>query len=266
MKTEDILLVEESADNRINLVRDRLFWQAWNRSAFLFHTYIKKYQVHKRFVQKVSQEVAWLGFPKIALAEIEKIAKSNNWHFEQKTSDHIVIDGLPMTNGYEKWWTGIVAKKAPEIEPIEPKKRKGNNLFPAYRVAYDLCLHIHRATEKISKEYRYELGARIKNYSIEAMEILHLANTVKSDVNEYIGNCSKVIHKLRICLRVLKDLCQISVKQWGFLNMQIDNLLNLLRAEFCNINIRIAKASHAQSSNPLPPAKQESIIFQEKFS
>jgi len=24
-----------SAENRINLVRDRLFWQAWNRSAFL---------------------------------------------------------------------------------------------------------------------------------------------------------------------------------------------------------------------------------------
>jgi len=29
MKTENILLVEESGENRINLVRDRLFWQAW---------------------------------------------------------------------------------------------------------------------------------------------------------------------------------------------------------------------------------------------
>jgi len=265
MKTEDILSVEESADNRINLVRDRLFWQAWNRSAFLFHTYIKKYQVHKRFVQKVSQEVAWLGFPKMALAEIEKTAKANNWHFEQRTPDHITIDGLPMTNGYEKWWAGIVVKKTPEIEPVEPYKQKGNNLYPSYRIAYDLCLHIHRATAKMSKEYRYELGARIRNYSTDAMEILHLANAVKSDANEYTKNCSKAIHKLRIGLRVLKDLHQISVKQWGFLNIQTENVLNLLRAEFCNANPRIAKASHSQSSNPLPPAMQESIQFQEKF-
>jgi len=36
MKTENILAVEESGENRMNLVRDRLFWQAWNKSAFLF--------------------------------------------------------------------------------------------------------------------------------------------------------------------------------------------------------------------------------------
>ncbi len=46
MKTENILTIEESGENRINLVRDRLFWQAWNRSAFLFASHIKNYQVH----------------------------------------------------------------------------------------------------------------------------------------------------------------------------------------------------------------------------
>jgi len=77
MKTENILTIEEAAVNRINLVRDRLFWQAWNKSAFLFYSYIEKYQVHKRFVQKVSQDVAWLGFPKSALKKIEDIVKEN---------------------------------------------------------------------------------------------------------------------------------------------------------------------------------------------
>ncbi|MDR0515797.1 MAG: hypothetical protein LBH25_01985 [Fibromonadaceae bacterium] len=74
MKTEDILSIEESGDSRINLVRDRLFWQAWNRSAFLFTAHIKSYHVHKRFVQKVSQEVAWLGFPSSALPAIQAVA------------------------------------------------------------------------------------------------------------------------------------------------------------------------------------------------
>jgi hypothetical protein len=99
VKTEEILGIEESGENRINLVRDRLFWQAWNRSAFLFVTHFRKYQVHKRFVQKVSQEVAWLGFPKTALADIEKIAEGKGWVFERKNDDHIIISGVPAANG-----------------------------------------------------------------------------------------------------------------------------------------------------------------------
>jgi len=102
MKTEDILSIEESGENRINLVRDRLFWQAWNRSAFLFVNNIKKYQVHKRFVQKVSQEVAWLGFPKTALNGIEKIARAKGWSFERISGDHIIIGGVPPT-----WFIGL---------------------------------------------------------------------------------------------------------------------------------------------------------------
>jgi len=89
MKTEDILTIEEASENRINLVRDRLFWQAWNRSAFLFVTHIKKYQVHKRFIQKVSQDVAWLGFPKNALEKIEQLVKEKGWSFEQRGADQI---------------------------------------------------------------------------------------------------------------------------------------------------------------------------------
>jgi len=101
MKTENILTIEESGENRINLVRDRLFWQAWNKSAFLFSVHIKSYQVHKRFVQKVSQEVAWLGFPSSALSTIQEIATSKNFGFEQKSADHIIISAVPQTTGYE---------------------------------------------------------------------------------------------------------------------------------------------------------------------
>ncbi|MDR3001556.1 MAG: hypothetical protein LBU89_09855 [Fibromonadaceae bacterium] len=169
MKTEDILTIEESSENRINLVRDRLFWQAWNRSAFLFISHIKKYQVHKRFIHKVSQEVAWLGFPKSVLAEIEKIAKEKGWSYEQVSADHVTIDGIPQTIGYEDWWAGIVKKKPKPAEPNFPfAKTTKNTLLAAGKTAYDLCLHIHRATVKMPKEFRYELGARVRNYTNRA--------------------------------------------------------------------------------------------------
>ncbi len=258
MKTEDILTIEESGENRINLVRDRLFWQAWNRSAFLFATHIKNYQVHKRFVQKVSQEVAWLGFPKNALAEIEKIAKSKGWAFEQKSIDHIIISGVSQTTGYEEWWAGIVKKKPPPAEPDFPLiKNSKDSLLPAYKTAYDLCLHIHRATVKMPREFRYELGARVRDRAADIVENLHLmANNVQTKFE--LADCAAKVHKLRIDIRLLKDLLQIGIKQWGFLNSQIENLLNLLRAEFCNANPRIAGATQKQSSGTLTTGQPES--------
>jgi len=124
MKTENILSIEESSENRINLVRDRLFWQAWNKSAFLFSVHIKSYLVHKRFVQKVSQDVAWLGFPSSALAAIQKIATDKGFGFEQKSTDHIIINAVPQTTGYEEWWAGIVKKKPKPAEFSIKRTRK----------------------------------------------------------------------------------------------------------------------------------------------
>ena len=260
MKTEEILGIEESAENRINLVRDRLFWQAWNRSAFLFVVHIRKYQVHKRFVQKVSQEVAWLGFPKTALADIERIATGKGWVFEQKSADHIIISGVPAANGYEKWWAGIVkpagsgAGSAKSVKAALPARQ--SQLLPAYKAAYDLCLNIHIATAKMPKEFRYELGARVRGYATDIAESLHLmCGAADAEPDTMIADCAKTIHRLRIDIRILNDLRQIGIKQWGFLNQQIENLLECLRAEFRKTNIRFAGASHNQSSGTLPPAE-----------
>jgi len=266
MKTEDILSIEESGENRINLVRDRLFWQAWNKSAFLFVSHIKKYQVHKRFVQKVSQEVAWLGFPKTAMDTIEKVAMDKGWSFERISADHIAIGGVPQTSGYEKWWAGIVKPPKVIAAPAEPKAKSDRaqdgrpQLLPAYKTAYDLCLHVYRATAKMPKEFRYELGARVRNYATDIAEELHLmSRSAAAGARVYgsansLAECADVIHRLRIDVRILHDLRLIGVNQWGFLNLQIEKLLELLRAEFRNTNTRIAGEAHYQSSAALPPA------------
>jgi hypothetical protein len=261
MKTENILTIEESGENRINLVRDRLFWQAWNRSAFLFAAHIKSYQVHKRFVQKVSQEVAWLGFPSSALPAIQKTATDKGLNFEQKSIDHIIISGVPQTTGYEEWWAGIVKKKPKPPEPDLPSvKNAKDSILPAYKTAYDLCLHIHRATVKMPREFRYELGARVRDRAADIVENLHLmANNVGlPQAKSELADCAAGVHKLRINIRILKDLHQIGIEQWGFLNSQIEILLNLLRAEFCNANARIAGVTQKQSSGTLTTGEPES--------
>jgi hypothetical protein len=266
MKTEDILTIEESSENRINLVRDRLFWQAWNRSAFLFVTHIKKYHVHKRFVQKVSQEVTWLGFPKNVIPEIERIAKSKGWSFEQKSADHIIIGGVPQTNGYEKWWAGVVKPPKVIVTDIghgQARKSGGGSsskghsqMLPAYKIAYDLCINVHIATAKMPKEFRYELGARVRNVSVDIVEKLHLMNVgakPRSPDNSFMFGCAEMVHKLRLGIRILSDLRLIGLNQWGVLNQKIEDLLNCIRAEFRNTNPKIAGAALFQSSGALPP-------------
>jgi hypothetical protein len=257
MKTENILTIEESSENRINLVRDRLFWQAWNRSAFLFAMHIKNYQVHKRFVQKVAQEVAWLGFPSSALPAIQKTAEEKGFSYEQKSNEHIIIGNVAQTIGYEEWWAGIVKKKPKPSQPdFHQPKNAQDGILPAYKTAYDLSLHIHRATLKMPREFRYELGARVRNHSMDILENLHLmANNVQGKPE--LTESAAIIHKLRVDIRVLKDLHQIGIEQWGVLNQHIETLLNLLRAEFCNANSRIAGATLKQSSGTLPPAAMQ---------
>jgi hypothetical protein len=258
MKTEDILSVEESGDNCINLVRDRLFWQAWNKSAFLFATHIKNYQVHKRFVKKVSQEVAWLGFPSSALSGIKNIALEKGFTFEPKSQDHILIGKVPQPSGYEKWWVKAVkAKPLKKTDSISKSANSEYRLLPAYKTSYSLCLHICRATEKMPKEFRYDLGVRLRGYAVDLAENFHLiANNIKAArMENKIQECAVIAHRLRINLRILKDINQISIKQWGFINQQLEDFLNLLRAEFCNANNRIAKATQNQSSGTLPPNK-----------
>jgi hypothetical protein len=65
-------------------------------------------------------------------------------------------------------------------------------------------------------------------------EQLHLA----VNTSHKSPGCPLLAHRLRIVLRLLKDLQQLGIEQWGFLNQQIENLLNLLRAEFCNADDR----------------------------
>ena len=58
------------------LVRDRLFWQAWEYSAFLFVNHFRPYHVHHKHFLKVGQDLVWLGFPKCVLPDLEKEAKT----------------------------------------------------------------------------------------------------------------------------------------------------------------------------------------------
>ncbi len=62
--------MEQSNTDRIHLHKERLFWIAYEKSAYLFSTHIKPYRAQKKYIKKLGLEMASLGFPDSALRAI----------------------------------------------------------------------------------------------------------------------------------------------------------------------------------------------------
>lgn len=59
------LIVEQESRNvsEIHLYREGLFWKAYERSAYAFHTRVRPFKLTKRYVKSLPGELVSLGFP-----------------------------------------------------------------------------------------------------------------------------------------------------------------------------------------------------------
>ena len=72
MKVEKIYSIESQNLSEIHLVRDSKFWQAWERSSFLFSKLFRPFKINARFFKNISAEMVYLGFPDTLLAKIQE--------------------------------------------------------------------------------------------------------------------------------------------------------------------------------------------------
>ena len=201
MKIEQIVAIEEGNRGELHLVRDRLFWQAWEGSAHLFATHLRDYKVHGRHFKKVGQSFVWLGFPEGVLQAVVAQAASLGARPEQVAEDHWVLSGLPAVAGFEAWKAGVLAQavesaganvsdaavrvaasstalsnaaQARGVSEPPPRSTPEAGLMAAYLKSYQLTLEIYRTCGTLAKEYRFSLGERLRLASSELVERLHL--------------------------------------------------------------------------------------------
>ena len=55
--------MESRNESSIHLIRDRKFFQAYEKSAFRFVKFLREYKVHHKFFKKIGADVVYLGFP-----------------------------------------------------------------------------------------------------------------------------------------------------------------------------------------------------------
>ena len=86
-----------------------------------------------------------------------------------------------------------------------------------------MLLAIFRFTKDFSKEYKYTVGEILKKETIELLTLIYRAN-VKRDKQEVLQEARERIEVIRLFIRLMKDMQQISVKQFVQINEVVENV------------------------------------------
>ncbi len=95
--------------------------------------------------------------------------------------------------------------------------------LPVYKATYDLLIAVFRFTKDFSKEYKYTVGESLKKETIELLTLIYRAN-VKRDKHEVLQEARERIEVIRLFIRLMKDMQQISLKQFVQINESVENV------------------------------------------
>lgn len=95
--------------------------------------------------------------------------------------------------------------------------------LPVYKKTYDLLLQLFRLGQNMERDYRYTIGENLKKEVIELLMNVYRANC-RSERTDLIEAAREHTEVLRLLLRLLHDLKQISVKELAQANENIEDI------------------------------------------
>lgn len=99
MTVKEIIQQESGNQTTIILLREGIFWKAYEKSAYAFFHQIRPYQPKRKWVQSVKGDLISLGFPMNAEGAVLK-----DCQVLLRQEDRIVLSALPVEHAeYETW-------------------------------------------------------------------------------------------------------------------------------------------------------------------
>ncbi len=95
--------------------------------------------------------------------------------------------------------------------------------LPVYKASYDLLLCVFEFSKHFNKEYKYTVGEKLKNETLELILLIYRANSVELKIT-VIQSARERIEVIRLLIRLTKDLRQISLHQFVEINEKIENV------------------------------------------
>jgi len=105
---------------------------------------------------------------------------------------------------------------------------ENNNPLRIYKTSYDLLLSLFQLSAKFSREQKFTLGEKMKNEAVELLvSICRINNDEKKKEESFLLAKDKV-ERIRIYLRIAKDLKEINLERFVELNESIEYILKQL--------------------------------------
>lgn len=95
--------------------------------------------------------------------------------------------------------------------------------LPVYKATYDLLLAIFMFTRDFKKEFKYTVGESLKKETIELLTLIYRANS-RFDKNEVLQTAREQIEVIRLLIRLMKDMHQISIEKFVQVNQSVENV------------------------------------------
>jgi hypothetical protein len=95
--------------------------------------------------------------------------------------------------------------------------------LPVYKSTYDLLLGIFEFTKSFSKEYKYTVGESLKKETIDLLILIYRVNT-RQDKGAVLEEAKERIEVIRLLIRLMKDLHQISIKSFVNINSIVEEV------------------------------------------
>jgi hypothetical protein len=231
MTKQEIINFEEVADGAtITLVKEGLFWRAYEQSAYLFtKLFWPDLKVNGGFVKTVGKDLFYVGFPDTSLQGkvIDKIPEVPGSRLLTRSDNMIVIAGVPLIDGFEAWKQSYILLHAQANEQMQPFYGK----LPLYKAVYDFFQGMVNLTRHFPKDLHYTLGDKIIDHVLEMntclYRTLHLGKNAagyaeaKSRSIERIG---ELLDTVRFLLRTSFDMKLYNVERFAEVSAKIDSI------------------------------------------
>lgn len=97
------------------------------------------------------------------------------------------------------------------------------NELPVFKAVYDLLLRTFQVSQHWRRDLRYTLGEQLKKEIIDILQLIYQANSSHKKL-AYISSCRRKMVKVKIQIRVVKDMKEMKISQYASLAELTENI------------------------------------------
>jgi len=135
MTAKEIIQLENGNLTRIFLLREGIFWKAYEKSAFAFFNQIHPYKPVRKWLQVLRGDLVSLGFP---MASEDVVLKDVNVLLRE--DDRIVLSALPVVpDQFTEWKESVplVVHKSENVPLVRTVSSLNKNAFTSQSCSYE---------------------------------------------------------------------------------------------------------------------------------